>query len=491
MDKSVFGIIEAFSNTRVLVIGEAMLDIYLKGTTDHLCREAPVPVVEVAEREDVPGGAANAACNLSSLGARVKFLSVIGDDIEGAILKKNLEVRNIDTGAIIADKKRKTLNKQRIVADAQLVVRFDQGTTSAISREDEERLIKTLRREYASYDTILLSDYAYGILTPGVIQSIQDLQKKSPRMIIVDSKRLSVYSELCPALVKPNYQEALALLGLQKVRSKHGRINQMIQSGEKILELTNAQIAAITLDEDGAVIFERDNPVYRTYAKPAPDSKAAGAGDTYISALALALTCGAPTPAAAEIASAAAGIVVQKSGTSLCDLEELKASYYGDEKFASNAFVLAARLASHRRHGSKVVFTNGCFDILHSGHVAYLNQAKAFGDVLIVGINSDESVKRLKGENRPINPLPDRAQVLAALSSVDLIVPFDEDTPKELIRAVRPDVFVKGGDYSLETLPEADLIRQLGGEVKILPYMDDHSTSGMIDRIRQLYVGEG
>lgn len=488
MNNNVFQLIDAFTHANILVIGEAMLDTYLKGTSDRLCREAPVPVVEVTDREDLPGGAANAAANLCSLGAEVKFLSVIGDDPEGNILKQQLEARKISTETLMVNKSRKTLAKQRIVADSQMMVRFDQGSTTDIDAEDERRLKTILQTYFHSCDAVIISDYAYGILTPGILQEIQNLQQEDPHMIIVDSKRLEIYGSLNPAVVKPNYLEAIKLLGLEKDKTINGRVDQIARDGERVLDITNAQIAAITLDEDGAVIFERGRPYYRTYAKRAPDSKAAGAGDTFISALALALASGAQTTTAAEIASAAASLVVQKPGTSTCDLDELKAFYYGDEKFVNNAFLLAARLASYHRQGHKIIFTNGCFDILHSGHVSYLNQAKAFGDILIVGINSDESVKRLKGPNRPINALQDRAQVLAALSCVDLIVPFGEDTPKDLIRAIHPDVFVKGGDYTIETLPEAPIVKEMGGEVKILSYMDDHSTTGMIERIRKLDI---
>jgi D-beta-D-heptose 7-phosphate kinase / D-beta-D-heptose 1-phosphate adenosyltransferase len=489
MNNNVFQLMDAFTHANIMVIGEAMLDTYLKGTSERLCREAPVPVVEVSDREDLPGGAANTAANLCSLGAGVKFLSVIGEDPEGGILKHELEARKISTETIIMDKNRKTLAKQRIVADSQMMVRFDQGSTMGIDAEDERRLKAILHVYFHSCDAVIISDYGYGILTPGILQEIKDLQQEDPHMIIVDSKRLEVYASLNPTVVKPNYLEAIKLLGLEKDKTITGRVDQITKNGERVLDITNAQIAAITLDEDGAVIFERGRPDYRTYAKRAPDSKAAGAGDTFISALSLALASGAQTTTAAEIASAAASLVVQKPGTSTCDLDELKAFYYGDEKFVNNAFLLAARLASYHRQGHKIIFTNGCFDILHSGHVSYLNQAKAFGDILIVGINSDESVQRIKGPNRPINALHDRAQVLAALSCVDLIVPFGEDTPKDLIRAIHPDVFVKGGDYTLETLPEAPIVQEMGGEVKILSYMEDHSTTGMIERIRKLDIG--
>jgi D-beta-D-heptose 7-phosphate kinase/D-beta-D-heptose 1-phosphate adenosyltransferase len=242
---------------------------------------------------------------------------------------------------------------------------------------------------------------------------------------------------------------------------------------------------AVTLDTEGALVFERGRPAYRTYARPTPPSRAAGAGDTFVAALALALAAGGHTPAAVEVASAAASIVVGTDGTSVCGQEQLSEYFTAVSKTLHSVDRLAARAAFHHEQGRRIVFTNGCFDILHRGHITYLNRAKALGDLLVVGINSDESVRRLKGSGRPINGLEDRVQVLAALSCIDHIVPFDGDTPEELIRAIRPDVFVKGGDYTIEQLPEAGLVEQLGGTVQLLPFVEDRSTTGIIERIRR------
>ena len=287
--------------------------------------------------------------------------------------------------------------------------------------------------------------------------------------------------------VKPNYGEAIGLLGLEKLDGACARAEQIAPYGEKILDATGAQLAAITLDSEGALVFERGSLPYRTYAQPNPDSHAAGAGDTFVSALTLALVAGADRQAAAEIASAAATVVVRRDGTTACSAAELREYFSIGDKFVSDLGRLVARLEAERQGCRRVVFTNGCFDILHSGHIAYLNRAKALGDILVLGVNTDESVQRLKGPSRPINSLKDRVQVLSGLSSVDYITSFGEDTPVELIRALRPDVFVKGGDYTRETLPEAALVEEMGGAVQILPYMEDHSTTGMIARIREAY----
>jgi D-beta-D-heptose 7-phosphate kinase / D-beta-D-heptose 1-phosphate adenosyltransferase len=488
MDLDLFNLIDSFRGYRVAVVGEAMLDTYLVGKTDRLCREAPVPVVVVEERQDVPGGAANTAVNVHSLGAQVSFLSVVGKDSEGQKIVSLLAADGIDVSRVISLPQRVTLAKQRVVAGAQMVVRFDQGTTTHLDHATEKALIASLTELFLACDALIISDYDYGILTPQVIRVIAELQRDFPRVIVVDSKHLQEFAAVQVTAVKPNFSETVALLSLRKIIPGPSRPERIAPYGDRILEKTGAQIAAVTLDQEGALIFERGQPPYRTYAHPAPHSRAAGAGDTFTAALTLALLAGVHPPTAAEIASNAAAVVVGKDGTAACSTEDLKACFIADEKVVQDAFFLAARIAAYRRQGKKIVFTNGCFDILHRGHIAYLNSAKGFGDVLIIGINSDASVRRLKGSNRPINALEDRAQVLAAMSCVDHIIPFDNDTPMDLIRVIQPDVYVKGGDYTRQTLPEAGLVESLGGQVQILPYLEDRSTSGVIERIRKLYA---
>jgi D-beta-D-heptose 7-phosphate kinase/D-beta-D-heptose 1-phosphate adenosyltransferase len=481
---------DTFSKLKVLVIGEAMLDRYLKGAANRLSQEAPVQVVNVSEKEDLPGGAANTAANIRSLGAEPLLLSVVGDDEEGKSLREALKTFGISDHYILSDPARETLAKQRVLANGQMMIRFDQGSTEPLSQEIEARFIRKLRSAARKADAIIISDYNYGILTHNVLRAIAFIQQRTPKILVVDAKKYKPYQELRVTAVKPNYGEAVKLLKLDKKSGSEARASQMEKYGNKILELAKAQIAAITLDEDGALILERGQPPYRIYARPAEHNRVAGAGDTFISTLALALAAGAETPTAAELASAGASIVVEKPGTSTCYIEELKAYFSGEEKYISDSFHMSARVTAYRRQGKRIIFTNGCFDILHSGHIQYLNQAKAFGDVLIVGINSDDGVRRLKGPDRPINPMEDRAQVLAALSCVDHIIPFEEDVPFSLIQLIQPEVYVKGGDYTRETLPEAKLVEKQGGKVTILPYIQSHSTSGIIERIRQVYSAE-
>ncbi len=489
MDTDIKEIIRRFTSINIAIIGEAMLDVYLEGASDRICREAPVPVVVVQNRLNVPGGAANTAVNIVSLGGNVTFLSVVGDDSEGEALTQALLQRGVRTENILRVPSRTTLAKNRILAGSQMIVRFDQGSTGSIDRKTENEITRRLSDIFQQVDALIISDYGYGILTPRIIQVITDLQARYPRVIIADAKRLEPYCKIGLTAVKPNYEETLQLLGLHKNGIGKGRKELLNHYGEQILELTGSQIAAVTLDHDGALVFEQGQPVYRTYAKPVPHTRAAGAGDTFVSTFTMALVAGATTPTAAEMASAASSIVVSQEGTAACYAEDLRAYFSGDDKVVSDAFYLAARVASYKREGKRIVFTNGCFDILHRGHISYLNAAKGYGDVLIVGINSDDSVRRIKGENRPINSMEDRAQILAALSSVDHIIPFDGDTPIDIIKVIQPDTYVKGGDYTRETLPEAEIVEKLGGGVEILPYLEDHSTTNVIERIRQIYSG--
>ena len=479
--------VRAFAGLRVAVIGEAMLDAYLDGTTGRLCREAPVPIVDVDSVRDAPGAAANSAVNARALGATVRLLSVVGDDAEAARLRSSLEARGVadDPADLLVDPARRTLARQRVVAASQLLVRFDQGTTAPVGPEVEGRLVARLDELFPTLDALIVSDYGYGILTPRVIEALARLRHEHPGVIVVvDSKDLAAYRAVAPTAVKPNYGEAAGLLGWDRAGgSTADRAGRVAEASGRVLDLTGARIAAVTLDTDGALVVERDRSPYRTYARAEHHSRAAGAGDTFLATLALALAAGADTPAAAELASAAAAVVVGREGTVACSVGELLAVVAPGSKPAGDLDALAARLDADRRRGRRVVFTNGCFDILHRGHVTYLSAAKALGDILVVGVNSDAGIRRLKGPDRPINTLEDRVEVLAALSCVDHLVAFEDDTPERLIEALRPDVFVKGGDYTRDRLPEAALVERLGGEVRILPFVADRSTTRIIERI--------
>jgi D-beta-D-heptose 7-phosphate kinase/D-beta-D-heptose 1-phosphate adenosyltransferase len=475
--------IDGFAGLDVLVVGDAMLDAYILGSSGRLCQEAPVPIVAVDQRTVMPGGAANVAMNVRALGARPRLVSVVGEDDDGRTLRSSLRDAAIDDDLLRSEARRTTLSKSRVVGDGQLLVRVDDGTITAVDGDAEEAVIASVRAAWSSCGAVILSDYSYGVLTPALLEAVRDLQRTRPVVVVVDAKDLARYRPLEPTAVKPNHGQAATLLG-EPPATAVDRERQVEAGADRLFAATGAQIVAVTLDTEGAIALERRREAYRTYAKPRRAVSTSGAGDTFAAALALALATGATTPTAAELASAAAAVVVGKERTAVCDAGELREQVAGGGKLVHDLDDLAARVELHRRQGRRIVFTNGCFDILHRGHVTYLSRAKALGDVLVVAVNDDDSVRALKGPERPVTPLEDREQVLAALSCVDLVVPFGERTPERPIEAARPDVVVKGGDYTIEMLPEAALVERLGGRVQILPYVDDRSTTGIIERIR-------
>ncbi|MBE9159304.1 D-glycero-beta-D-manno-heptose 1-phosphate adenylyltransferase [Nodosilinea sp. LEGE 06152] len=486
--KRLLNLITSFSDLRVLVIGDAMLDTYLQGATTRLCREAPVPIVDVGEANHVPGGAANTAANVAALGAEAYLLTVVGDDAAGQQLEEALADGGVKLAGVVRSRDRATLVKQRLLADQQLLVRFDQGSTTDLSGRDEEQLLAQLERYFSLCDAVIISDYAYGIITPQVTLALQRLQALHPRILVADSKRLEVYKRLDVTAVKPNYDEAIALLGLPRL-SGAARVEQMTRHGQRVLSETGAWMAAITLDRDGVLIFLEDGEgsvgePTRTLAIPAPNTHATGAGDTYVATLALALAAEADPHGAASLAATATAVVVTEPGTTRCHPLALRRALMEGNKRIMDQTELVSIVAQQRHRGQRIVFTNGCFDILHSGHVTCLERAKALGDVLIVGVNTDDSIRQLKGPTRPVNALADRLTVLAALGCVDYVVPFADLAPRELIRLIRPDVYAKGGDYTRQSLPETPLIEELGGEVVIVPYVGDRSTTGLIQQIR-------
>lgn len=477
-------VVEKFRQQKVLVIGELMLDVYIAGTAGRICREAPVPVVSVDQRAYVPGAAANTALNLAALGAQTTYLTVTGDDAEAQRVFYDLQTSGIETSYSVCDPARQTITKKRVVAEKQLLLRYDAGSIDPIDGRLEHRLIHNLRALYPQMDVVVVSDYGYGVLTDGVIEALRTLQEQHPKPLVIDSKHLARFRALRPTVVKPNYGEALELLNLQPEQEGR-RAEQMIAHQHTLLEQTGAALVAVTLDSEGAILFQNGAPCYRTNAKIVAHPHTAGAGDTYVSAFALAFSVGLSAADAADLAGAAAGVVIEKAGTASCSAVELM-NLFKPAKLIDSLDALRLQVERYRQQGRRIVFTNGCFDILHVGHVTYLAQAKARGDVLIIGVNSDESVRQLKGLSRPINPLDDRIRVLAALDSVDHVIAFGESSPVELIRVIKPDCYVKGGDYTKASLPEAPLVEALGGTVEILPYVMERSTTAVIKKIRTL-----
>lgn len=484
MKEKLSDVIENFKNLKVLVIGDAILDTYVNGAPDRVSREAPVLVFNVEEKQHQCGGAANTAINVAALGAETYFLSVMGKDSSSRELIDVLKRHKVHTEYILRDKSRATIAKKRITSASHQLMRIDEGTTSPISEACEKEMLQHIEDLFPALDAIILSDYGFGVITNNIIDGLKSLLIQENKIVVADARDLSRFRTLKPDAVKPNYDETIRLLHIQK--ANYNRADQVQECSKKLFELTGAARIAVTLDVDGVLFLEKGKSPYRILAVPQDHKKAIGAGDTFISAMTLSLASKVKGEVGAQIAAAAAAVVVQKEGTSGCSNFELKAYFTAVPKYISQGGQLFEILKELKKQGKKIVFTNGCFDIIHKGHIALLNKAREAGDVLIVGVNNDNSIRKLKGPERPINNLEDRIAVLAGLQSVDYLIAFEEESPVELIKDVHPNVFVKGGNYTEYSIPEAALLKKLGCQLKIVPYIEEHSTTHIINKIRDI-----
>jgi D-beta-D-heptose 7-phosphate kinase/D-beta-D-heptose 1-phosphate adenosyltransferase len=461
-----------------------------------------VPVVRKTGEHHIPGGAANSAANLRALEAEVFFLSIVGRDTAGTRLRSALREQGVDDRWMVNDKSTNTLRKLRIQADGQYVVRFDEDAHYH-SNESREQLLAKLHEIFAQCDLVVISDYGFGSVSDDVIEQITLLHSHHACPLPVDSKNLYRFRNAGATVVTPNYVEARLL-------AEHGRLAEMPLTqtgidlsevehvGRRLLSMIDVEHVAITLAGDGVLLINRQGMTQHIPTHPVAQANDVGAGDSFAAAMALALGAGGSIEEAARIAVDAASIVITKPWTAPVSYQELlqKVSLRGHARLspplvsefcsAESITQLKEQLDEERLGGKTIIFTNGVFDILHAGHVQFLRQAKGLGDVLVVGVNSDRSTKRLKGKRRPINSERDRMALVAALEPVDHVVLFDEDTPTELIRALRPDIHAKGGDYTDEFLPEAEIVREVGGRVVILPLAGSISTSSVIERILSL-----
>ena len=476
-------ILKKFKSKKIIVIGELIVDAYLQGTCNRIAPEATVPVIDVSEKQYCLGGAANVAANLKALGADVYFISVCGDDEPAGLAFRLLKEADLKTDFIVKSKSRKTLYKTRVSSDSQLLVRFDEGSTGRLDTVTENVLQGHLKTLFPETDGIFIADYAKGIIGQNLIHKIAELNVKHDKIIALDAKNYNQYRLLKPDIVKPNYVEAMALLGLP--RETILPINELKKLGKTLNEKTASDLIILTADANGIYLFEKGVFKFHKAVPKVQHPKVSGAGDTFLSTAMLSLSANANLSTIANLAIAAAHYVVRQPHTSVCRVKDLELEISGCKKLFNKTELqeVCRRLKSQ---GKRIVFTNGCFDILHSGHVSYLRGSKEQGDVLVVGLNNDDSIRRLKGSSRPINSLSDRMEVLAELNCIDYIVPFGkpgDDTPVELIKSIKPDVFVKGGDYQNKYLPEAKVLNKIGCEVVFLPMVRDKSTTNTIARI--------
>jgi D-beta-D-heptose 7-phosphate kinase / D-beta-D-heptose 1-phosphate adenosyltransferase len=482
--KDLFEIINEFSSKHILVIGDLILDVYLTGTTTRLSPEAPVPVVDVERKQVVLGGAANVVCNLKKLGASVEFCTVIGDDADGSTALKLLEEMQVSNKFIINARNRRTLVKSRISSAGHVITRFDEGTKSPVDETITDDIAEHIKKSVGNYDVIIISDYDKGVVTEKLLQSLKPLIIDNQTFVAVDSKRIDFFQDFHPHFVKPNYEESINLLGLEKQSAN--RSEQLSRYGNILHNITGSELVAVTLDSEGAIIFKNGELQTSKRAPKIQSPHVSGAGDTFMASFVLSYSACQNISQSTDLAIGACAVAIAKEGTSTCSAHELTSYFSAAEKAISTTTALQAYCDRYRREGRTIVFTNGCFDILHSGHVTYLEAAKKLGDILIVGVNTDASIKRLKGMHRPINPLSDRVKVLSALSSIDHVIAFgteSDDTPIPVIKEIRPDIFVKGGDYTKDKLPEATTVEKFGGKIIFIPLVPDHSTTKIIHQI--------
>ncbi|GEC14160.1 D-glycero-beta-D-manno-heptose-7-phosphate kinase [Nitrobacter winogradskyi] len=479
------GLSNGFSGQTVLCVGDLMLDEFVYGEISRISPEAPAPVIAVQRSETNVGGAGNVARNIAALGARCIFVGLAGEDDAGERLRATLSRERLIEPLLISDPARPTTRKVRFVSEhfSTHMLRADWETLAPASGEVEQALIDAILPQLPCADIVLLSDYAKGVLTARVIRSVIDGARSLGKRVIVDPKSADFGIYRGATLLTPNSKEFTDATGRRADDQA-----SLATAARDLMRIAECEALLVTQSERGMTLVPGEGEVIHVPAHTVKVRDVTGAGDTVVAALAVSLAAGADWEAALRTASAAAAVAVAKSGTAIVTLGELRrnilppASLAAEEKIARSAGDLDQHLTAWREQGLRIGFTNGCFDILHPGHVKVLTGARAACDRLIVGLNSDASVKRLKGEGRPIQNERARAEVLAALEAVDLVAIFEEDTPMNLIGRIQPNVLVKGGDYSLEQVVGQELVTARGGEVILIDILQGFSTTSLVKR---------
>lgn len=466
-----------FFQARVLVIGDLMLDRYWHGATARISPEAPVPVVNIDACEERPGGAANVALNIAALGAQVTLLGMTGADAEAQVLQQTLQAASIQCDFCVLPHMR-TITKLRVISHQQQLIRLDfEQNSSDINTNELLSKIKT----YLNWaQVILLSDYGKGVLKDA--QAIVQLARAHNIPVLVDPKGKDFSKYQQASLITPNLTEFEAVVG------RCDNEAELITRGRQLIQALQIQALLITRGERGMTLLQSTESELHLPARAREVYDVTGAGDTVIAVIAAALAAKAPLSEAVILSNLAASIVVGKLGTAVVSAPELRRAVQkeqGAERGVLTESQLLLAIEDARAQGESIVMTNGCFDILHAGHVTYLEQAKQLGSRLIVAVNSDHSIKKIKGEGRPVNALERRMAVLAGLNAVDWVVAFSEDTPERLLKLIKPDILVKGGDYKLNAVVGADIVKGYGGQVKVLAKVDECSTTAILNKIRQ------
>jgi D-beta-D-heptose 7-phosphate kinase/D-beta-D-heptose 1-phosphate adenosyltransferase len=476
---SLLAVLDSYRGMHVWVVGDLMLDEYVMGAVERISPEAPVPVVRVRDTEHRLGGAANVARQVATLGAEVSLAGVVGEDAAGGDFLRLCEASNIDTRAVLKLPGRRTTRKLRVLGHSQQLLRLDWEDMRPCETQHISAMVAKLAAGRRP-DAIILSDYAKGVLTPEAIASITALRGAGP--VVVDPKHKDFSRYRGATTITPNLRELEIAAGRALDADDTAAV---AAAARPLAHAAGLEAMVVTLGDRGMLVVPVQGPETSVPAIQQAVYDVTGAGDTAISVLALSLAGRASLLEAAQLANAAAGVSVSQIGAVAVDAGSIRNALHArpDGKILKRED-LVSRAATWRMSGRRIVFTNGCFDLLHAGHLSLLSQAAALGDILVLAINSDASVRRLKGPERPLVPQEDRAAVLAALGFVDAVTIFDEDTPLEVLQSVRPHVLVKGGDYRLDQVVGREFMESTGGRVALVPLTPEKSTTALVERIR-------
>lgn len=501
-------IIKEINSKYILVIGDFIIDEFLIGKVERINPEAPVPILNVKNEKFLLGGAGNVMRNLLSLNANVFVSTVIGDDDDIEIMKDLILKNAVSTEGIFEEKNRKTSRKTRLISEHQHLIRYDRESKHNITDESEEKIYKYTESIIDKIDAVILEDYGKGVLTESLLTKIINLSNKNGKFLLIDPNKSNWTPYTGATIITPNKKEASNALGYAFDNEK-----MLEDGGFELMKKYKLENLLITRSDEGMSLFKTVKGSNKKEKIDIPTKAldvfdVSGAGDTVIASLAVALSCGLDVEEASHFSNISAGIVVSKSGTATVSFDEIinfmendpasmdkavlnnnnnkNGVYYLPLKFKKNkSFSEIKDIAQKLKDRKKTVcFTNGCFDIIHAGHINYLETASGYCDVLVVGLNSDDSVKRLKGNDRPINNIEDRIEVLSALSFIDYIVVFNEDTPYELIKIIIPDVLIKGGDYKIEEIVGYDIVKNNNGKVITLPFIKGKSSTNIINKLK-------
>lgn len=472
--------LDRFAGARLLVLGDVMLDRYLRGRVDRMSPEAPVPILLGESEDAMPGGAANVACNIAALGGCARLIGLIGEDQPGQELSAALAAKALIDPILIRDRSRPTTVKTRFMAKEQQLLRLDREATAPVRGDAAAAILAAFDVALPDCDLVLISDYGKGVAAPDIVMAVIERARRLDKRVIVDPKARDLTRYRGAAWITPNAGEAAAATGAAAIFDDQAAA----EAAQRIRRQTDIPHLLITRGAQGMTYAPADGAAIHLPAHAREVFDVSGAGDTVLATLGLALAIGMEPIEAVRLANSAAGIVVGKAGTATASPDELAAVQGGEVGGGKIVDLSAAapRIAGWRADGARIGFTNGCFDLLHPGHLALLGEARSHCDRLIVGLNSDRSVRRLKGHGRPIQPETVRAAALAARAEVDLVLLYDEDTPLRLIEALRPALLVKGADYRLDQVVGADLVASYGGRVLLAEIVPGHSTTASIAR---------